>query len=130
MSSTSVQVSEPIISEDEFGSGEFEDLIVEVKRIMEHFAPEVEFGVSGVEEGKKIKITFTFEDDSKVGLFLGQNMVRLKTLFHYIDEQQVYPHNKHVRVFLDKGPDGTQEFADRSFLDRFKRRYQEDSDES
>lgn len=113
-------MKEAQIGEDDFGMGELSDLVERVGQMAHDMAPEVEFGLEAKDVGGKIHFTFTFPTDDKVGFFLGKNMDNLRTLFEYIDSQQVYPHNKFVRIHLDKGGE-MQSFEDRTFLYRFRR---------
>lgn len=113
--STNQQIAEDRVSverDEDFGLGTYEEMLTAVKHITSMIIPNVPVEVTGDENQKRLLVEFRFQSPENIGLFLGRKLANLKMLQRFIRAQQIYPHDRYIRVRIYKGNGETQEFLD------------------
>lgn len=114
------------VRSEDFGNGTYEDLVEIVGRLMRTVVPKANFTVTGDENRSRLLFTFHFDGPQHVGLFLGRGMVNLQMIQQYIRSQQLFPHDRYIKIVLDKGNGQEQTFWCRKTSKWLKSREQEE----
>lgn len=109
---------------ENFGLGTFDDLTVFVDELAESLAPKVNFDIESDQDQRRLRFIFRFSSSDNVGLFLGSRKSNLELIKRFVRQQQIYPHDRFIRIELDK-PD---EVENQVFWDRNVSKMNNDSD--
>jgi hypothetical protein len=98
--------------DEDFGLGTYEDMLMAVKHITSMIIPNVAVEVTGGENQKRLLVEFHFQSPDNIGLFLGRKLANLKMLQRFVRAQQLYPHDRYIKMVINKGNGDTQSFMD------------------
>lgn len=116
-------VNETVDRDEDFGLGDFKDMLNAFANVLHWMVPDVEKEVYGNHSREEVKVDIHLEDPNDAGLVLGSKMSNLALYQRFLRAQQVWPHNRFVKIVLHKGPDEdaeTQVFVDRKVSSRKK----------
>lgn len=105
-------VQEKVERDENFGLGTYDEMLQMVKHIANVIIPGTNLTVSGDENQKRLLVEFHFDKPDDIGLFLGRKLRNLKMFQRFIRAQQLYPHDRYIKIIIHKGNGETQTFMD------------------
>lgn len=107
--------TEPVdnVERDEgFGLGTYKEMLEALTHIVRMIIPNVPFEITGDENQKRLLVQVDFESPKNIGLFLGRKLANLKMIQRFVRAQQIYPHDRYIKVVINKGNGDSQTFMD------------------
>ncbi|MBF86068.1 MAG: hypothetical protein CL489_16565 [Acidobacteria bacterium] len=106
------------------GFGDWSDVLGFVEGLVSTLVPSAigRFKLEMDENRQRVRIRFKFDQDKHIGLFVGCMHSNLRALGVILRSQQIYPHNRYLRMEIEDSKGNVSAFENRDVSGRRKGR--------